>query len=96
MKKKLNRRNLAQLTLGALAAPALLRTARGEAPLKLRCPLDTAPGHPRNQGVVDYLKKVDAASGGKIQIGQQQGMIREAKRSPEIVKLVTESIGSAA
>ena len=60
------RRAVARAALGALAAPAILRAARADAPLKLRCSLDTAPSHPRNQGVADFLKKVEAASGGKI------------------------------
>lgn len=66
MLNDLTRRGIGRLALGALAAPAIMRSARGEAALKIRCSLDTAPSHPRNQGVVDYLKKVEAASGGKI------------------------------
>ena len=56
-------------TLGAVAAlatPALLRGARGDEPLRLRCSLDTAPSHGRNVSVKDYLGKVEAASGGRI------------------------------
>ncbi len=45
------------------AAPAVLRAAE---PLKLRCSLDTAPSHPRNVAIVDYLGKLEKASGGKI------------------------------
>jgi TRAP-type transport system periplasmic protein len=66
MQHGLTRRNLGRVALGALATPAILRAAHADAPLKLRCSLDTAPSHPRNQGVADYLKKVEAASGGKI------------------------------
>jgi TRAP-type transport system periplasmic protein len=44
----------------------ILRYARGEEPIKLRCSLDTAPSHVRNVSVVDYLKKVQDATGGKI------------------------------
>ncbi len=40
--------------------------ARGDAPLKLRCSLDTAPSHLRNVGIADYLSKLEAASGGRI------------------------------
>jgi TRAP-type transport system periplasmic protein len=43
-----------------------LRHARGEEALKLRVSLDTAPSHIRNVSIVDYLKKVEAATGGKI------------------------------
>jgi TRAP-type transport system periplasmic protein len=66
MQHGLTRRTLARAALGALAAPAILRHACADAPLKLRCSLDTAPSHPRNQGVADYLKKLESASGGKI------------------------------
>jgi len=54
--------------LGAalLAAPALLRAARAEAPIRLRCSLDTAPSHGRNKSLADYLQKLDAASGARI------------------------------
>ena len=38
----------------------------GEEALKIRCSLDTAPSHVRNVSVVDYLKKVEDATGGKI------------------------------
>ena len=38
----------------------------GKQALKIRCSLDTAPSHVRNVSVVDYLKKVEAATGGKI------------------------------
>jgi C4-dicarboxylate-binding protein DctP len=44
----------------------ILRHARGEAPIKIRCSLDTAPSHVRNISIADYLKKVEAATGGKI------------------------------
>jgi C4-dicarboxylate-binding protein DctP len=46
-----------------LAAPAVLRAAE---PLKLRCSLDTAPSHPRNVAVVDYMAKLEKASNGAI------------------------------
>ena len=44
----------------------ILRHARGETPIKIRCSLDTAPSHVRNISIADYLKKVEAATGGKI------------------------------
>ena len=54
--------------LGAalLAAPALWRAARAEAPIRLRCSLDTAPSHGRNKSLADYLQKLEAASGARI------------------------------
>ena len=47
----------------ALAAPAVLRAAE---PIKLRCSLDTAPSHPRNVAVVDYMARLEKASNGAI------------------------------
>jgi len=44
----------------------ILHHARGEAPIKIRCSLDTAPSHVRNISIADYLKKVEAATGGKV------------------------------
>jgi C4-dicarboxylate-binding protein DctP len=52
--------------VAALAAPVLVRGARGEEALRLRCSLDTAPSHGRNISIKDYLGKVEAASGGRI------------------------------
>jgi TRAP-type C4-dicarboxylate transport system substrate-binding protein len=46
-----------------LASPAILRAA---APMKIRCSLDTAPSHPRNQAIVDYFEKLTKASNGEI------------------------------
>jgi C4-dicarboxylate-binding protein DctP len=46
-----------------LAAPAIVRAVE---PLKIRCSLDTAAGHLRNVSMVDYLKKVEQASNGRI------------------------------
>jgi C4-dicarboxylate-binding protein DctP len=51
------------LTLGSFA---ILRHARGDAPIELRCSLDTAPSHPRNVAFHDYLGKLEEASGGQI------------------------------
>ena len=53
------------LTAGLLAMPAISRV-RAEDPIRLRLSLDTAPTHGRNVSMADYLKKVEAASGGRI------------------------------
>ena len=53
------------LTTGLLTAPALHRV-RAEEPIRLRCSLDTAPGHGRNVSITDYLNKVADASKGRI------------------------------
>jgi C4-dicarboxylate-binding protein DctP len=50
----------------AVAAGAGLRRARASEPFRLRCSLDTAPSHQRNQSFTDYLKKLEDASGGRI------------------------------
>lgn len=66
MTPRLTRRHFAFASVAALAAPALIRSARADEPLRLRCSLDTAPSHLRNVSVKDYLGKVEAAAGGKI------------------------------
>ncbi len=62
----LNRRAFVTAAAGAVAAPYLSRTARADDTIKLRCSLDTAPSHPRNQAISDYLGKLEEASHGKI------------------------------
>ncbi len=66
MTQRLTRRDFALASVAALAAPALIRAARADEPLRLRCSLDTAPSHLRNVSMKDYLGKVEAASNGKI------------------------------
>ena len=66
MTPRLTRRHFALASVAALAAPALIRSARADEPLRLRCSLDTAPSHLRNVSIKDYLGKVEAAAGGKI------------------------------
>lgn len=61
-----SRRTLGRAAVGGLASFGILRQARGEDAIRLRCSLDTAPSHIRNVSVVDYLKKIEAATGGKI------------------------------
>jgi TRAP-type transport system periplasmic protein len=55
--------------VGASATAAgLAMYGRGTAadPFRLRCSLDTVPSHMRNQSMADYLKKIEAGSGGRI------------------------------
>jgi TRAP-type C4-dicarboxylate transport system substrate-binding protein len=66
MTQRLSRRRFAIASVVAVAAPALLRSARADEPLRLRLSLDTAPSHLRNVSMKDYLGKVEAAAGGKI------------------------------
>jgi len=66
MNSGLSRRDLGRTALAGLGSFAILRHARGEEALKIRCSLDTAPSHVRNISILDYLAKVEAATGGKI------------------------------
>ena len=66
MASRWDRRAFMGCAAGALATPYLLGKASADDAIKLRCSLDTAPSHPRNQAIVDYLAKVDEASKGKI------------------------------
>jgi TRAP-type C4-dicarboxylate transport system substrate-binding protein len=66
MRQGLSRRALVRSTAAVLGTFGILRHARGEDALKIRCSLDTAPSHVRNVSVMDYLKKVEEATGGKV------------------------------
>jgi TRAP-type C4-dicarboxylate transport system substrate-binding protein len=66
MTQRLSRRQFAFASIAAVAAPALIRSARADEPLRLRLSLDTAPSHLRNVSMRDYLGKVEAAAAGKI------------------------------
>ena len=62
----LNRRAFVTVAASAMAAPYLSRQAHADDAIKLRCSLDTAPSHPRNQAIVDYLSRLEEESHGKI------------------------------
>jgi TRAP-type transport system periplasmic protein len=66
MSGHVSRRAFVGAASGGLASFAVLRHARGESPVHIRCSLDTAPSHLRNVAMVDYLDKVQKASGGRI------------------------------
>jgi TRAP-type transport system periplasmic protein len=62
-----SRRRFVISAMAAVAAPTLhIGRAAAEAPLILRCSLETAPSHTRNAVVRDYLGKIEAAAGGRI------------------------------
>jgi TRAP-type C4-dicarboxylate transport system substrate-binding protein len=67
MNPLLSRRAFVASAVAMVAAPAV-RTgaAAADAPLILRCSLETAPSHTRNAVIRDYLGKIEAAAGGKI------------------------------
>ncbi len=67
MASQINRRLLLTGAAASLSAPYLAsRASRAEAPLQLRCSLDTAPSHGRNVSFADFLKKFEAASEGRV------------------------------
>ncbi len=66
MRQGLSRRAFNSSAISIGGTFAILRHARGEDALKLRVSLDTAPSHVRNISIVDYLRQVEDASGGKI------------------------------
>jgi TRAP-type transport system periplasmic protein len=66
MQKQISRRALGRTAIATVATFGILRHARGDAPIELRCSLDTAPSHPRNVALRDFLSKVEAGSGGQI------------------------------
>src|SRR5205807_2070033 len=66
MPQGISRRSFGRASILTLGSFAILRHARGEAPIELRCSLDTAPSHPRNVAFRDFLGKLEAASGGQV------------------------------
>jgi TRAP-type transport system periplasmic protein len=66
MQQAISRRALAGAAVVSVTSLGVLRHARGDAPIELRCSLDTAPSHPRNVAFRDFLAKLEAASGGQI------------------------------
>lgn len=66
MPEPISRRALGRAAVATAAGFAVLRHARGDAPLELRCSLDTAPSHPRNVAIRDFLAKIETASGGQV------------------------------
>src|SRR5271165_3885794 len=66
MPNTITRRAFGATAAVALATP-FIRRADADAPIELRCSLDTAPSHPRNVAWRDFLAKLEAASGGQIQ-----------------------------
>jgi TRAP-type C4-dicarboxylate transport system substrate-binding protein len=67
MVKSWSRRRFAASALALVAAPALRRpSAAADAPLILRCSLETAPSHARNAVIRDYLGRIETAAAGRI------------------------------
>jgi TRAP-type transport system periplasmic protein len=69
MSAPLTRRRLGAAATAALAAPLaapFIRNAEAAAPLLLRCSVDTAPSHPRNISLRDFLAKIEHASDGRV------------------------------
>ena len=67
MKSSVSRRTFVASAMAVVAAPSLGKgAAAADAPLTLRCSLETAPSHTRNVLIKDYLGRIEAAAGGKI------------------------------
>jgi TRAP-type C4-dicarboxylate transport system substrate-binding protein len=66
MQYGLSRRALGGSIAGVVGTFGILRHARGDEALKMRVSLDTAPSHVRIVSIVDYLKKIEEATGGKV------------------------------
>ncbi len=60
---RLTRRAFAGVATALIASPAVLRAAE---PLKYRVSLDTAPSHPRNVAMLDFVAKVAKESKGEL------------------------------
>jgi len=66
MGSSLSRRRFVASAIATVAAPALRTGAAADAPLVLRCSLETPPSHTRNAIIRDYLGRIESAAGGKI------------------------------
>jgi TRAP-type C4-dicarboxylate transport system substrate-binding protein len=66
MEQRILRRTFAGAAVATVTSFGILRHARGDAPIEIRCSLDTAPSHPRNVAFRDFLSKIEAASGGQV------------------------------
>ena len=67
MNPSLSRRAFVASAIATVAAPAVHTGASAaDAPLILRCSLETAPSHTRNAIIRDYLARIEAAADGKI------------------------------
>jgi len=66
MEQRISRRSVAGAAIAGVSSFAVLHHARGDAPINIRCSLDTAPSHPRNVAFRDFLGKLETASGGQI------------------------------
>jgi TRAP-type transport system periplasmic protein len=64
MSQRFSRRAFVGAATATLVSPAILRAAE---PIKFRCSLDTAPSHPRNVAMVDFVGKIAKESKGEIQ-----------------------------
>jgi len=66
MEQRISRRAFAGAAVATVTSFGILRHARGDAPIEIRCSLDTAPSHPRNVAFRELLGKIEAASGGQV------------------------------
>jgi TRAP-type C4-dicarboxylate transport system substrate-binding protein len=66
MQQRISRRVFAGTAVATVTSFGILGHARGEAPIEIRCSLDSAPSHPRNVAFRDFLGKIETASGGRV------------------------------
>src|SRR5229473_2717498 len=66
MGSSLSRRRFVASAIATVAAPAIRTQAAADAPLVLRCSLETAPSHTRNAIIRDYLARIETAAAGRI------------------------------
>jgi len=66
MQQRISRRAFAGAAVATVTSFAILRHARGDAPIEIRASLDTAPSHPRNVAFREFLGKIEAASDGQV------------------------------
>src|SRR5215471_3665337 len=67
MDRSMSRRTFMATTAAIVTAPAVItRMAMADEPITLRCSLETVPSHARNVTIRDYLRKIEAATQGRI------------------------------
>ena len=67
MTRSWSRRRFLASAMTVAAVPALhTKAAAADEPLLLRCSLETVPSHARNVTIRDYLRKIEAATQGRI------------------------------
>ena len=77
MEQRISRRAFAGAAIATATGFAILRHARGEAPIELRCSLDTAPSHPRKS-----LPRLPRQGRGGVRRADQDQAVRKRRAVP--------------